>query len=338
MLRVIFSISLLLAFVSANCQPNNEAYKLGVEGILKVDNGDYKEGIKLLQKARNLEPGEYDYAFELAKAHMKSGNPKKAEKYLFDLQYHQAVQGDLYVLLSECYAELEVLKKTPNPENKRSMDALRYGIQKLPNNGMLYLHLAQRNLEIDRVVEALSVLETGIKKAPNFAENYYWASKLLLASGNNLWAWFYAEIFYNMTEDLNMRRSAAVIINISSKEVFSKDWNADPEKLDQDFAFVSSEKCQTESSNNIDVQLEKRACMLANWDYQNFTISPLFERMKVIQDKGWNECLVWSIMESSDKEKFLAWLNTNTKEFEAFREWRYWNPLTLKNPIIRLAD
>jgi predicted Zn-dependent protease len=120
-LAVYFLLS--LGVITVQSQPKQDAYSLGIQGILKVDNGDYKAGIKLLKRARNLEPKEYDYAFEIGKAYFKSGKPRTAEKYFFELQYHSSVQADLYVLLSRCYEELEALKKNPNPENKKAMDA-----------------------------------------------------------------------------------------------------------------------------------------------------------------------------------------------------------------------
>ena len=327
----------MLGFLSSFSQSSDkDAYALGVEGILKVDSGNYKEGIKLLKQARNLEPQDYDYSFEIGKAYLKSGEPKKAEKYFYQLQYHTNVQPDLYILLSHCYNELEQLKKVPNPENKRTMDALRYGIQKLPNDGALYLELAKRNLELERPIEALSVLESGIKNDPNFAENYFWAAKLMAASGNNLWAWFYAEIFYNMTDVLELKRSAALIIAKTSAKVLAKGWKADPEKLDQDLAFVLSEKCNEQSSKNFENQFLKRRCVLSNWECRSYSISPLFDHMEFLDSKGWFEAYIWSILQESNKEEFLKWIPDNAHKFDEYRKWRFWNTMTLKDPVNRL--
>lgn len=338
MLRILIGALLSLIFLSSNGQPKDEAYKLGVEGVLKVDRGFYKEGIKLLKAARNLEPGEYDYSFEIAKAYMKSGLPKKAEKYLYELQYHEAVQADLYVLLATCYAELEMLKKSPNPENKKAMNALRYGIQKLPNDGILYLYLAKENLKLERTVEALSLLETGIQKSPNFSENYFWAAKLMQATGNELWAWFYAELFLNMTDDLELRRSAALIVSESSSKVLATDWNASPDKLDQQFAFASKEKCKQVKDNLFTLQVYKRSCLNTSWNYSAFSVSPLFERIKLLESKGWLEAYIWSFLEVVEKDNFLKWLPKNAADFDAYREWRYWNPIVLKSTINRIEN
>lgn len=328
-----FLISLYCA--QAQSQNSNDAYSIGVEGIQLIDDGEYDAGIKLLKKAWSLERQDYDYPFEIAKAYLKSGNPKKAEKYLFDLQYHVNAQADLYLTLSSCYAELEESKKTPDPERKKELDALRYGIQKLPSEGVLYLELGTKKLEMEEALEALAVFESGIREAPNFAENYFWGAKLMTASGNDLWAWFYAEICFNITDDTDLLRSSAVLISNSLNVVLGKNWRADPEKLDQDLKFVLTGKCAT-PTNVSELELEKRTCLLENWKFQDFTISPLFIRMKQLQEKGFLEPYLATILHENDKEHFLKWLAQNARIFEEYRTWRYWNPMQLKKPIQRL--
>lgn len=325
----------LFQFVVAQTKGGDDAYAIGVEGIQLIDKGEFESGIKLLKKARSLEPKDYDYAFEIGKAYLKSGNPKKAEKYLFDLQYHINAQADLYITLSTCYFELEELKSTPDSNRKKELDALRYGIQKLPSEGILYLELGRKKLEMEQAIEALAVFETGIQKAPNFAENYFWAAKLMEALGKDLWAWFYAEICFNMTDDNDLLRSSAILISNSSKVVLVKNWQADPEKLDQDFKFTLSSNCDT-TTNEFNLGLEKRTCILENWKYDGFTISPLFNRMKQLDEKGFLPAYLATILQENNKEKFLQWLSQNPRIFEEYRTWRYWNPILLRKPIQRI--
>lgn len=117
--------------------------------------------------------------------------------------------------------------------------------------------------------------------------------------------------------------------------VSGKNWRADPEKLDQDFKFVFSENCAT-ISNKSGLELEKRRCLLENWKYDTFTISPLFRRMTQLESKGWLEAYLATILQENEKEKFLEWLPENVKDFEEYRTWRYWNPIKLMKPINRL--
>jgi len=337
MMRIRLCCCFLFAFhfSIAQSEYEDDAYSIGVEGIKLIDEGEFELGIKLLKKARNLEPKDYDYAFEIGKAYLRNGNPKKAEKYLFDLQYHINAQADLYIALSACYAALEELKKAPNSERKKELDALRYGIQRLPFDGILYLELGKKKLEMEDAVGGLAVFESGIQNAPNFAENYFWAAKIMIASDNHLWAWFYAETCFNMTDDDDLLRSSAILISNSLKVVFGKNWKADPEKLDQDLKFILSEKCNSDDSR-LALQFDKRKCLLENWQHNSFTIAPLFQRMNELEKLGFFKAYLATILHENDKEKFLKWLPSNVKNFENYRTWRYWNPMKLKQSIKRL--
>jgi len=325
---------MLVAWLNTYAQTNG-AYTLGVEGIKEVDAGNYNEGIKLLKQARNLEPQEYDYTFEIGKAYLLSGNPKMAEKFLYPLQYHEHVQADLYIVLANCYSELEELKKNPNPERKKELDALRYGIQKFPETGILYLELGKRKIEMETPIEALATFESGIVNAPNFADNYFWAAKLMKATGNNLWAWIYAETFFNLSENEEMKRTAALLINDATQTVFSENWNAEPEKMDQDLRFLLTSKCV---SSEIGWKLfrYKRKCLMKEWGETDYPISVVIERMIELESKGLLEPYLATIYLESDKEKFLPWLTEHPKEFDAYRKWRFWNPISINKQLKRL--
>lgn len=314
----------------------NDAYTLGVEGIKEVDAGNYNEGIKLLKQARNLAPQEYDYTIEIGKAYFLSGNPKMAEKFLYPLQYHENVQPDLYLVLANCYKELEELKKNPNPERKKELDALRYGIQKFPETGILYLELGKRKIEMETPIEALATFESGIMNAPNFADNYFWAAKLMKATGNNLWAWIYAETFFNLSESEEMKRTAALLINDATEVIFSENWNADPEKMDQDLRFMLASKCKN-SEVGWNKILNKRACLMKEWRETDYAISVIIDRMYELESKGFLESYLATIYLESDKERFLPWLaDEHAKGFDAYRKWRYWNPVSFNKPLKRL--
>lgn len=337
MIRAFLLYFFLMFSLTTLAQPEREAeaYALGVEGIQLIDEGQYEPGIKLLKRAWKLAPKEYDYPFEIGKAYLQNNNPKQAEKYLYELQYHAQAQADLYLTLARCYAALNAQKKTPDVERKKELDALRYGIQRLPFAGKLYLALGTKQLEQGQHLQALAVFESGIKHAPNFAENYFWAAKLMMASGNPLWGWFYAEACFNMTDDDELMRSSAVLISTNLEAVFAPGWQAHPEKLDQDFAFVLTQSCSN-TSNKQALQLEKRTCLLAHWDFEDYSIAPLFMRMKKLQTLGLLEPYLATIVHENDKEVFLKWLAHNPQLFEKYTVWRYWNPMQIQTPIQRL--
>lgn len=330
-----FLLLTLVLSTNAVAQTENNAYKLGVEGIQAIDAGNSKVGIKLLKAAWAKEPSSYDYPFEIGRALFASGDFKKAEKYLFPLQYHQNVRADLYLLLAKCYQQIEEQKKKPNPACKKELDALRYGIQKLPESGELYLQLAQRKVDLDQPVEALVVLESGIVNEPNFAPNYFWAAKLMKAAGNELWAWVYAEVFLNMTDDEEMRRSASLIAASSSQFIFSNSWTAEPEKMDQDLQFLLRNDCKTQSTGFEQMQ-HKRNCLINEWAKTEYPISILIDRMIDLDQRGFLGAYLASVYLESDKDKLLPWLAGKADLYERYRKWRYYNPLFISKPLKRI--
>ena len=260
-----------------------------------------------------------------------------AEKELYPLQYHVHVQPDLYVLLAGCYHQLNEGKKKPDETRKKELDALRYGIQKLPESGILYNELGQRKLQMEQPVEALAVFEQGIANAPNFPDNYFWAAKLLKATGNELWAWIYAEVFFNLSENEEMKRTAALLISESSQKVFSGNWLADPEQMDQELSFLFKNDCNS-TLEGWDKATAIRTCLLEKWSNTNFPISVILKRMELLKKKGFLDAYLASIYLTSDKEVFLPWLAGNGQSFEAYRKWRFWNPLTLSEPVKRIIQ
>ncbi|MBL4587071.1 MAG: hypothetical protein JKX84_08465, partial [Flavobacteriales bacterium] len=181
------------------------------------------------------------------------------------------------------------------------------------------------------------VWEKGIRKAPNFAENYFWAAKLMKASRNHLWVWIYAETFFNMVENSELKRSAAKLSSFASATVLEDKWNADPEKMDQDLKVALLQNCSSLKGGQ-SIPLEKITCLLKNWDYKKYSAAPLFNRMKNLEKRGWLEAYLASILQETDKEKFLRWLVNNAKTYEEYRKWSYWNRLELLEAINRLLE
>lgn len=329
---------ILLSFLTVSgFSQDSEAYKLGVEGVLAIDQGNTKEGIKLLKMAWSKEPSSYDYPFEIGRAYLNSGDAKKAEKHFYPLQYHQNVQADLYLHLAQAYQQLEERKNNPNPECKKELDALRYGIQKLPNTGELYLQLAKRKIELEEPIEALVVLESGIENAPNFAPNYFWAAKLMKATGNHLWTWIYAELFLNMTDDIEMGRTAALLASHSSKQVLSGNWNPEPEKMDQDLQFLLSNACKNTDSDFEQIT-KQRNCISEEWGNTNYPIRVLIDRLKTLEQQKLLNGYYATIYLESNKDKFLPWLAEGGEEYERYRKWRYYNPMFVSKSVKRIED
>lgn len=310
MMKAVFLMLFLLS-CSASIAQNNDAYSLGIQGLQLVEDGSFEEGIKLLKKARNMEPGSYDYPFEIGRAYFLSGKHRMAEKYFYPLQFHTNAQADVFVMLAQCYRELNEQRKCPDPQREKELNAIRLGIQTLPDAGVLYLELAQRNLELDEPLRALSALEKGIDQAPDFEENYFWASKVYLLSNELEKAWLNAEIFYNMTDNIEMGRTAAQTIRSATAELFRS----------------SSNPCHVDGSE-VSAWVSHRQCIMQPDSTSGTLAQSLKKRLRQIGKLGLLEPYIASIY-LEDRSEFLNWLALNGKQFEQYRQWRNWNPLTI---------
>jgi tetratricopeptide (TPR) repeat protein len=304
-------------------QRPDEAHRLGMQGIALVDEGDYAEGIKLLSKAQHAHPAAFDYPFELGRAHLLMGKAAKAEKYLFPLQYHQAATPELYLVLSACYDSLS------KPRKQEEM--LRYGLQKFPNVGRLYLGLASYYAKRDSVAEALAICELGLKRDPSYPENYALASRIMDAKGDALWAWWYGEVFLNLSDDAVMKRGLAKLVTHNADKVFSGKWSPGPDPLDRSVADAVAKCAIDKSVGIINRQGTLRWCLAR----EHAGTDPFTTMLRELERQNILELYAAYLFAEVDRDAFLKWLSVNAVEFERFKNWFYWNGLKIDTPFTR---
>lgn len=304
-------------------QKAEKAHQLGLEGIALVDKGMYSDGIKLLAKARNLDPAEFDYPFEIGRAYMLSGKSSKAEKYLFPLQYHKSVSPEFYVLLGACYDSIN--------KPKREEETYRYGIEKFPNAGLLYFQLAGYYISRDSVAEGLSVCELGLQSDPNFADNYFLASRIMDTKGNALWAWWYGEVFLNLSANVVMKRAIAKQVAANANMVCSSNWNPDADKLSHAVA-NATKKCGTEGDTSlIERQIALHVCFAKHYEGRD-ALSTL---LRELAQKNMLPLYVATLYAEADKAGFQSFAFANRTALERFTQYFYWNGLKITFPFTR---
>jgi tetratricopeptide (TPR) repeat protein len=313
---------LLLLPLSVVGQRAQEAAQWGREGVVAMDRGDHKEAIRLLTKAWNARPGEYDYPFELGRAYVLSGKAVKAEKVLHPLQYHERATPELYQLLATAYDSL----KRPRAQE----ETYRYGIQRFAGSGELYHGLAAHYLKRDSVVSALAVCEAGLRNAPTFADNYHLAARIMDAKGDALWAWWYGEVFLNLTTDASGRRDAAAMVAANALKVLKGQWRPDHFALDG-AAKEAMAHCTDTGTDMIARQAALRSCFITHFKGTDAYAALL----RKLQEQGVMELYCAHHFGETDNGMFLKWLSAHSADFERFRQWFFWNGLTLDAPFTR---
>lgn len=304
-------------------QKEEEAQQWGRMGIVLVDQQEYKDGIQLLTKAYRAHPSSFDYPFELGRAHILMGKHTKAEKYLYPLQYHADADPAFYVLLASCYDSLN--------KPRQQQHTYRYGIQKFPDAGLLYHELASFYVSRDSVAEGLGVCEIGLQHAPGYADNYALAARIMEAKGNALWAWWYGEVFLNLSDNVVTKRGVAKMVARNATKVIAGKWKPGPDPLEQAVS-KAAETCGIDDTLPLIVQQGVlRSCFIRNFGGAD----PLSNLLREMNRQNILELYAAYHFGEVDKEQFFAWLGANAPEFERFKEWFYWNGLRINEPFTR---
>ena len=322
MTRLLLTGLLLLCLNVVSAQRDDKARQLGEEGMAAMDRGDLQEAIKLLTKAWNAHPAEYDYPLEVGRAYLLTGKANRAERILHPLQYHKAAGPEVFALLANCYDSLN--------RNRAKEDILREGIHRFPTTGMLYNRLAAHYVGRDSVATALAVCETGLRKAPVYADNYFLASRIMAAKGDHLWAWWYGEVFLNISDDAVMRRGIMNQVAKSAMAVVSGKWKPGPDALETAVAAAVG-RCSDLPEDKLTAQVALRSCFAQHFQGKD----PLNSLLKEMERQGIMDLYTMHLLPELEKDAFLRWLADNAVRYAQFSDWFYWNGLKLEQPFTR---
>ncbi|MBS1912166.1 MAG: hypothetical protein JST22_09285 [Bacteroidetes bacterium] len=159
-------------------------------GIAAVDEGNLEKGLDLIQQAAVLDPANPNYKYEQAYISVMKREYATAVTMMEPLMNDSAAQDVWYQLLGNCY------DYQGNP--KKAVETYSLGLKRFPNSGPLHLELGVMSLKEDSVAKAVRFWEQGIRRAPRFASNYYWAAKAFCSGTERLWGLLYGEIFMNL--------------------------------------------------------------------------------------------------------------------------------------------
>lgn len=322
MTRLLLTALLLFPVAAVTAQRSDKARQLGEEGMAAIDRGDFSEGIKLLTKAWNAYPSEYDYPLEVGRAFLMTGKANRAERILHPLQYHKAAGPEIFALLANCYDSLN--------RNRAKEEMMRQGIQRFPEAGMLYNRLATHYVGLDSVATALAVCETGLRKAPVYADNYFLASRIMDAKGDHLWAWWYGEVFLNISDDAVMRRGLMPLVAKNAQAVMSGKWKPNPDALEQAVAKAATQ-CPDLPEDRLTAQVRLRQCLATHYHGSD----PINAMLKEMERQDIMELYTMHLLSESEKDAFLRWLAGNAVRYAQFSDWFYWNGLKLEQPFTR---
>ncbi len=361
---ILVFISLILAPISLFAQEDSqeEAKKIAGEAIELMDEGEYDESRRLLEKCNKLDPENHIYSYEIALSyHLQSENQKAIEvlnKLLADFDSTGAL---VYQLLGS----LHDIEGDPD----KAIEIYKEGLALFPLAGGLYLELGVvEGLVKENLEKGLSIWEKGIEVAPAYPSNYYWASKVFCkATEEKVWGLIYGEIFMNLERNTNRTIEISKLlhdtyqenIEITSKKKMKVDFSSNqitisiedtadlasglifPFNLIFEMTFSTSlavystnHKLKKKQKLDAVAITELRTLFLDQWFDENKDANSgekypnvMLEWQNELKGLGYFEAYSMWLLLKGDEKVFDDWYEQNSESFDNFVNWFRENPM-----------
>lgn len=170
--------------------PAQDAEAKGRAAIRLMDEGKLNESIALLQEAQRLDPARSAYRYELSYAYYQQKKYPQALALAEPLVKLPDASDRTFELLGNLYDN--------NGNSAKAIKTYEAGLRKFPQSGRLQLELGIVYMGQRDYDKAIGYFEDGIRVAPAFSSNYYWAARLLCNSTEKAWGMLYGETFMNL--------------------------------------------------------------------------------------------------------------------------------------------
>ena len=333
---LLFLIAGHITFAQTNTE---KALEKGKEAIKLMDNGDVDKSIILLKEAQILDPGRFDYPYEIAYAYHLKKDYKEAISILEKISKHKDVSERLFQLLGNTYDLIG--------NSDKAFKVYDEGLKLFPNSGMIYLEKGNVHWGKQDYIKALSFYEKGIEVDPTFPSNYYRAARIYCNSSEEVWGMIYGELFMNLernserTSEISKllydtyKREIKFLSDTSFSMSFSKNATIDvsdlkdPNKLKLPYGIgvyepnlmISILPAKSIDINSLD---QIRSSFIDNYyssGYDKKYSNVLFSYQKTVKDAGHIEAYNHWILMKGDEEAFEKWRVTNENKWNTFVKW-----------------
>jgi tetratricopeptide (TPR) repeat protein len=347
-MKKIITLILLVFTLSAFAQTDQKkAYDLGMKAIKKMEAGEIKEAITMLEECQTLAPNDINYPYEIAYAHYLDKNYKEALKVLKKLVNHPKANARIHQMLGNTY---DVSGKPA-----KAIEAYETGLKLFPTSGLLYLERGNMDMMKEEYNTALNFYEKGIKVDPAFPSNYYWATKIYLSSTEEIWGMIYGEIFVNMerntvrTEEISkflydrykseikFTSDSTATVSFSQSATINIAEGDDLTNLKLPFSMIAYEPMlliATVGEKSIDLDALDRIRtkflkMYFDNGHDKTYPNVLFDYQKLIESEGHFSCYNHWLLMKGDEAAFSTWMNDHKDEWDEFVKWFSSNPLKI---------
>lgn len=326
--------------------PAQTAENKGRAAIKLMDEGKLDESITLLQEARRLDPTRSAYSYELSYAYYQQKKYSQALELAEPLVQLPDANDRTFELLGNLY------DNSGNPA--KAIETYESGLRRFPKSGRLQLELGIVYMSKQEYDKAIGYFEDGIKVAPSFSSNYYWAARLLFNSTEKVWGMLYGEAFMNLERNsprtaeiskllydtyqsqITFKGSDTTVVRFSSSTILVP---AKGQKLKLPYGsmvyepvlLVSLGKERTLDAFALD---RIRTSFVQNYYSLSFSKDKpnvLFDYQQRLLQAGHLEAYNHWLLMMGNEAAFSEWEKANPGKWQRFADWFKANPLVLSD-------
>lgn len=340
---ILISILTTAKAFSVDIEDRKKAYKYAKEAVDLMDKGQTEKAMSLLDRAIDLDPGNYVYVYEKALGLYEMSNYREAVTILDTLK-DKDLDAMVWQVLGICY---DFLGKKDS-----CILTLNQGLIKYPESGRLYMELGIAEVGRNEHLRALGYWENGVAKDPAFSENYYWLAKHYSDKQDKIWSLVYGEIYLNISPDQRKKKEIAGLLFNTYKSCFNIDTNnkvtvnmLQVKNNDEDFATVFTKEFESASQgispdeiNNLSIRklTDIRSKMTSNWIQKGYILKfkdPIFPYLKLISDNKIFDEYNYYLFRYGNFNEFKSWMTEHNDEYIKFKDYISENIMTVNKDV-----
>ncbi|GEM_PF-1323744 len=337
-LTVFLGVFLVLTLSSVSAQKDSLVSSIIAHANDVADQGNFDYAIKLLRKNARQQSEYSALKKALVQMFFRAKEYKKSIRHA--RRYHRKYPANATVFQYHAHSYLQLER------SEKAEKILKRGIEAMPQQGMLYAELGRLMMHLEEYEKALNQFEAGISNAPNYASNYYWASKIYLESTEELWGLLYGELFMNLERHTDRTAELSELMyKTLNKEIVFYDDTAIAVKLSQDanitmdsidsvsyvsfsqdivvpLVYQSLHGIDDLSIANID-RFRKRFIQLypLHKNADEYPFHKVFKLHQLIVDQGHFEAYNHWLFMMGHPEEFQYWRTHNRSQWKLFIQW-----------------
>lgn len=317
------SLLLLSAVFSITAFAQQNADTLQQTGRNYMRKGDWGNAIIVFNRALQQKPGDVDILNDIAYTYFLQRDFTRSIETIKPVLESENADVRSFQIAGTDYRAIEEVKEGTKVYEK--------GLKKFPFSGVLYSEYGEL-LWQKKDYNAIKQWETGIKVDPNFAGNYYNATRYYFLTTDKIWALIYGEIFVNMESYTIRTAEVKSILYDGYKKLFAdadllknykpKNKNA----FEQAFlTAMNTQSYKAATGINPEKLIEIRKGFVKNWFEVSAKEFPfrLFEYQqqltKLNMFDAYNQ---WIFGSAISADQYQSWIKNNDTAYKAFNDFQ----------------